>query len=193
MDVVLETERLVLRKFSEADVDLLFALDADPEVTRFINGGKPTPREVIQNEIIPGILRYYETTPGFGRWAVVERASGAFLGWLSLRRWTEGGPGEAVLGYRLRRAAWGQGYATEGARAVIRRAFADLGIQRIVAHTMTVNTGSRRVMDKSGMSLVRTFFGEWPEVIEGSEHGDVEYALTRADWERHQTRDRTSR
>lgn len=191
MDVVLETERLVVRKLTEADVDLLFALDADPEVTSFINGGKPTPREAIQHEVIPGILRYYETVPGFGRWALVERATGAFLGWLSLRRWTEGSPDEAVLGYRLRRAAWGHGYATEGARAVIRRAFAELGIHRIVAHTMSVNTGSRRVMERCGMTLVRTFYQEWPDSdeIEGSDLGDVEYALTRAEWKRQQARE----
>ena len=188
MQIVLETDRLRLRRFTLADVDLLFALDADPAVTRFINGGKPTPRDAIQHEIIPGILRYYESTPGFGRWAATERASGEFLGWFSFRRWPEGGPDDAVLGYRLRQTAWGRGYATEGARVVIRKGFEDLGVERIVAHTMAVNIGSRRVMEKCGLSLVRIFHQEWPDSdpIEGSQHGDVEYALTRADWEREQ-------
>jgi RimJ/RimL family protein N-acetyltransferase len=49
---------------------------------------------------------------------------------------------------------------------------------------MTVNLGSRRVMEKAGLKYVRTFFQDWPEVIEGGEHGDVEYALEKADWER---------
>jgi RimJ/RimL family protein N-acetyltransferase len=56
----------------------------------------------------------------------------------------------------------------------------------VVAETMAVNTASRRVMEKAGLRYVRTFHQEWPEHIEGSEHGDVEYALTKADWERQQ-------
>ena len=56
-------------------------------------------------------------------------------------------------------------------------------MERVVAETMAVNLGSRRVMEKCGLTLVRTFHQDWPDAIEGSEHGDVEYALTRADWE----------
>ena len=55
---------------------------------------------------------------------------------------------------------------------------------------MAVNLGSRRVMEKAGLRYVRTFHQEWPERIEGEEHGDVEYALTKADWERRQVRER---
>jgi RimJ/RimL family protein N-acetyltransferase len=58
-------------------------------------------------------------------------------------------------------------------------------VERVVAETMVVNTASRRVMEKAGLTLVRTFHQEWPDRIPGDEHGDVEYALTRADWERH--------
>ncbi len=65
---------------------------------------------------------------------------------------------------------------------MVTHAFAALGAERVVATTMTVNTGSRRVMEKAGLVLVRTFFEDWPEYIEGAEHGDVEYALTRAAW-----------
>lgn len=88
------------------------------------------------------------------------------------------------LGYRLNKAAWGSGYATEGSRALIHMGFTDLGVERVTANTMTVNTGSRRVMEKSGLSFLRTFTGDWPEPIEGSEHGEVEYELTRTTWER---------
>ena len=83
-------------------------------------------------------------------------------------------------GYRLLPQFWGRGYATEGARALVAKAFTDLGADRVVATTMTVNVGSRRVLEKAG--LVRTFFVEWPEYLEGAEHGDVEYALTRETW-----------
>ena len=85
---------------------------------------------------------------------------------------------EPELGYRLRRSAWGKGYATEGSRALIRKGFTELGVRRVVAETMAVNTASRRVMEKAGLTLVRTFHQEWPDRIPGDEHGDVEYALT---------------
>jgi RimJ/RimL family protein N-acetyltransferase len=61
--------------------------------------------------------------------------------------------------------------------------FTDLGVERVFAHTMTVNTASRRVMEKCGLRLVRTIPYEGDDVIEGSEHGEVEYALTRPEWE----------
>ena len=184
MLVFLETERLVLRRFTGADVDALCGLDGDPEVMRFITGGRPTPRDVIRDETLPRFLRAYERYEGFGVWAAVERSTGDFVGWFEFYPPDGRGPEEAELGYRLLRSAWGKGYATEGSRALIRRGFTDLGVRRVVAETMTVNAASRRVMEKAGLKYVRTFHQEWPERIEGDEHGDVEYALTKTEWER---------
>ena len=184
MQIFLETERLVLRRFTEADVDNLFDLDQDPAVMRFINGGKPTPREVIQNEILPRLLQYHERYPACGRWAAIEKSTGAFLGWFGFRLPEGGNAGDVELGYRLRKAAWGKGYATEGSRALIRKGFTELGVQRVFAQTMTVNRASRRVMEKVGLTLARTFHEDWPEIIKGGEHGDVEYVLLRSEWER---------
>ncbi|MEV4616358.1 GNAT family N-acetyltransferase [Kitasatospora sp. NPDC049258] len=181
MSVHLTTERLVLRRFTAADADLLVELDSDPEVMRHLSGGRATPREVVERELLPGYLDEYRRHPSFGHWAALDRAGGEFLGWFEFRPHPGGPPGEVELGYRLRRAAWGRGYATEGARALIRRGFAELGVERVFATTMAVNLGSRRVMEKAGLRLVRTFHEDWPEPIEGAEHGDVEYALERAD------------
>jgi RimJ/RimL family protein N-acetyltransferase len=183
MHVYLETERLLLRRFTLDDVNLLVELDSDPEVMRYLTGGKATPRAEIETDILPWWLGYYERYEGYGFWAAIEKRTGAFLGWFHLRPHEDDPPDEPELGYRLRKAAWGKGYATEGSRALIDKAFHELGARRVVASTMTVNRGSRRVMEKCGMRLVRTFFMEWPEVIEGSEEGDVEYAITREEWE----------
>lgn len=184
MHIFLETERLVLRRFTEADVGNLFDLDGDPEVMRFLTGGKSTPRDVIENETLPRFLAYYERSERFGFWAAIEKSAGAFLGWFAFHPPEGGGSDEVELGYRLEKSSWGKGYATEGSRALIRKGFTELGVRRVMAETMAVNVASRRVMEKAGLRYVRTFHQEWPHRIEGEEHGDVEYALTKAAWER---------
>jgi RimJ/RimL family protein N-acetyltransferase len=185
MEVFLETDRLILRRFTPDDVDNLVELDSDPDVMHFITGGRATPREEIERDVLPAFLGYYERYAGYGFWAVIEKATGDFVGWFHLRPPPDGGqPDEPELGYRLRKSAWGKGYATEGSRALIRKVFTDLGARRVFAETMVVNTASRRVMEKAGLKLVRTFHQPWPDPIPGDEHGDVEYALTREEWER---------
>jgi RimJ/RimL family protein N-acetyltransferase len=190
----LETERLVLRRFTAADVDDLFALDNDPAVMRFLNGGTPTPRDVIERDFLPLILGYYKRFSGYGFWAATEKATGAFLGWFSVRPRDEVHPAVVELGYRLNRVAWGHGYATEGARALIGHGFSLLGMERVYATTYQDNRASRRVMEKVGMTFVRayrltpadlatkdSFHNPSNEIWDGD---DVEYLLTKADWER---------
>jgi RimJ/RimL family protein N-acetyltransferase len=183
MDIFLETDRLILRRFTESDVDNLVALDADPEVMRFITGGLPTPREEYENDLMPRYLWYYEQFTGYGFWATMEKSTGDFAGWFHFLPAEDAPSDEPELGYRLRKAFWGKGYASEGSRALIDKGFSELGVRRVVAYTMTVNAASRRVMEKCGLSFVRTFFATWPMPVEGDEHGDVEYALSRDDWQ----------
>jgi RimJ/RimL family protein N-acetyltransferase len=155
--VIVETERLLLRQFTHEDLEHLVALDADPAVMRFINGGRPTPRARIRDEILPAFLGYYERGEADGFWAVVDRTGGDFLGWLHLRPAPDAPVDEPELGYRL---------------------------TAVVASTMAVNTASRRVMEKLGMRLVGTGHRQWPERIEGDEYDVADYALDRMDWER---------
>jgi RimJ/RimL family protein N-acetyltransferase len=191
MQILLETSRIRLRCFMAGDGEHLYALDNDPEVMRYINGGAHTPRELFADQILPSFMQY---TPGsiFGVWAAEEKESGAFIGWLSLRPSADN-PGEAILGYRLCRAAWGRGLATEGARALVNKGFAEMGLQRIVATTYAENLPSRRVMEKLGMKLVRrfrltvedlaqvdTFHVDTLDLWDGD---DVEYALRRSQWQ----------
>ena len=93
----------------------------------FITGGRATPRDEIENDVLPAFLGYYERGAGYGFWAAIEKSTRGFLGWFHFRP-ADGAPDEAELGYRLRRAAWGKGYATEGSRALIRKGFAELGV-----------------------------------------------------------------
>jgi RimJ/RimL family protein N-acetyltransferase len=180
--VFLETERLTLRRFTTDDVDLLVDLDSDPEVMFWITGGRTTSREEIETDFLPAFLAYYEKYAGFGFWAAIERSTGQFLGWFHFRPAPGHPDDEPELGYRLRQSTWGKGYATEGSIALIDRGFRDFGVGRVLAETMAVNTASRRVMEKAGMRLIRTFHQEWPDKIPGDEHGDVEYAITRDEW-----------
>jgi len=185
--VFVETPRLVLRRFTMADVDNLVSLDADPDVMHFITGGIPTTRDEIETEILPAFLDYYERYEGYGFWAAIEKPTGQFLGWFHFRPREGASPDEAELGYRLRKSAWGKGYATEGSRALIRKGFTEFGVQRVVAEAMAVNLASRRVMEKAGLTLVRTFHQPWPYPIDGDQFGDVEYALDKAGWQQQDT------
>jgi len=178
LDVLLETERLIIRRFTLADAALALDLDSDPEVTHYITGGVSE----FDLKMLDAWLDEYRRWPGYGTFAAVERSSGAFLGWFHLRP-EEGSDDEPEIGYRLRRDAWGRGYATEGARALVDKAFTDLGATRVWANAMAVHVASRRVMEKAGLRFIRLFHGDWPYAIPGDEHGDVEYAITRAEWE----------
>ena len=183
MRTVWETERMLLRRFTADDVGNLFDLNSDPEVMRYLSGGRPTPREQIRDEIIPFHLAVYDRFDRLGTWAAESAATGEFLGWFHFRAGPHTDVTNVDLGYRLRGSAWNQGYATEGSRALIDMGFTDLGVERVFGHTMTVNTASRRVMEKCGLTLVRTgpYEGSYP--VEGAEHGQVEYALTKPGWE----------
>jgi len=183
--IYLQTERLTLRRFTPDDLDDLVALDADPAVMRYINGGRPTPHDEMRDDYLPYWLAYYERGDAWGFWAAIECETGAFLGWFHLRPRRDDPPDppdEPELGYRLVRKAWGRGLATEGSRALVRKAFEELGARRVYATAMAVNDASWRVMEKAGLRHVRTFHEPWPDRIEGEEHGDVEYAITRDEW-----------
>jgi len=176
MKASFETARLSLSLVRVADRAHLVALERDPEVMRFLNGGRHTPDDGAKEGT--GLL-----TPRGGEndvWAAVETRSGAFVGWFSLRH-----VGDRVgeLGFRLRRDAWGRGFASEGAIALVAMGFADQDLARIAATTMAVNSASRRVMEKTGLTHVRTIYPSWRNPLPGSELGEVEYEITRQEWE----------
>ncbi|MEU7148568.1 GNAT family N-acetyltransferase [Streptomyces sp. NPDC045470] len=178
----LRTRRMRLRWLTEDDALRLVALHGDPDVMRFLGDGRPVPRSEVLERTLPAMLARHGNLGLLGYWAAEEVATGDFLGWFELVPAGRGDSGEVELGYRLFPSAWGRGYASEGARALVRAAFTVGGAQRVMGTTMAVNTASRRVMEKAGLRYVRTFHEEWPTPLEGAEHGDVEYALDLADW-----------
>ena len=181
--ILLETARLRLRRFTAADLDRLVELDADPEVMRWISYGAPTPRERYEQEILPRWFAQYEATPLLGYWAAETRDDGGFVGWFHLRP-DRIDAGEQELGYRLRRAAWGRGFATEGGRALLAHGYERVGAGRISARTLAGNRASQRVMQKCGLAYERDFV--YPDdVIPGrseSERTAVKYSLARDEW-----------
>jgi len=182
VNVFIETDRLMLRRFTVDDLELLVELDSDPEVKRYIdNGAAADPTDLA--EMLQSWLGYYDRYKGYGFWAAIEKSTGLFVGWFHLRPGEGAGPREPELGYRLRRQVWGQGYATEVSEALIDKAFAELGANRVYASTMMVNVASRRVMEKAGLRYVRAFHVDWPVKIPGDEQGDAEYAIDRVQWE----------
>ena len=185
MHIVLETQRMLLRRFTEADAQQLAALYGDSHVMRFITLHPPTPAEV-ESRILPAYLREYgELADGLGSFAAVEKATGQMAGRFSLKPANSYGlAGGMELGYRLYPAAWGRGLATEGARALIASAFERLPVDLIVATTMADNIGSWRVLEKCGLRRVKTFHYPDAGLMPGAEHGDFVYEQSRGDYRR---------
>jgi RimJ/RimL family protein N-acetyltransferase len=172
-DFCLSTTRLTLRPVTGDDRANLIALEADAEVMRYLNGGQPVPEA--------GLLDADFLTPRGDEPEVLAAhrcASGTFIGWFAL--FDDGvvdGLHTAEIGYRLCRAAWGNGYATEGVSALIEAAFDVMGFDRVRAETMAVNQASRRVMEKAGFRHVQTVFSKHNPPIPGAEQGEVIYEI----------------
>lgn len=175
--VVLPTARLSLSPCRPSDGADFIDLELDPEVMRFLNGGYAVDRRKTDPEATFLMPTGTETCV----WTARRRTSGTFVGWFCL--WPAG-EGMAELGYRLRRTEWGQGLASEGARALIDWGFGSARYDRIFASTMAVNHASRRVLEKLGLNHARTVHSEGLRAIPGGEEGDVEYELMRTEWNR---------
>ncbi len=147
----LETERLKLRKFAEADLDDYARMSADPEMMRYIGAGVVLKRPEAWRSL--AMLLGHWQLRGYGMWAVEEKATGAFIGRLGLH-FPEGWPGIEV-GWLIDRSRWGQGLATEGGRAAMAFAFERLGLARLCSLIHPQNVASIRVAEKLGMSPER--------------------------------------
>jgi RimJ/RimL family protein N-acetyltransferase/ribosomal protein S18 acetylase RimI-like enzyme len=172
----METERLLLRDFVDADFDALHAMASDPEVMRFMFHGVRTVQR--QRVMLDEVLASQRESPR-ARYelAVVRRTDGALLGSVDL---TPDKPGVADLGYLLRRDAWGRGYATEAARAMLAAGFGQLGLHRIWATCDVNHRASARVLEKVGLRREGVLRGH---VFAGERWWDCAlYAAVKTDW-----------
>jgi RimJ/RimL family protein N-acetyltransferase len=166
----IETLRLRLRPFALTDLDALAAILADPEVMRYMPGGRPIPREQVARNLPARIERL--ARDGFGLWAVERQADARLIGQCGLFH-LDNTP-EIEVAYLLDRACWGQGLASEAASAALRYGFETLGLPRIVGVALPANGASCRVLEKIGLRFERP-----------ARHYDLDvayYSLNRADW-----------
>jgi [ribosomal protein S5]-alanine N-acetyltransferase len=157
MNVIIETDRLLLRSFTSEDAQLFYELNHEPEVTKYtydpvrdIDHAK----QVLEQIILPQYALY-----NYGRWAVHTKPSLEFIGWCGLKCRPE--RNEIDLGYRFIKKKWGKGYATEAAYACIKYGFEKLNLQRIIGRAVPGNIASLNVLEKCGM----TYIGE--ETVDG--------------------------
>lgn len=147
MKVKLETERLWLKEFEHSDLEGMFALDSDPEVHRYL-GNRPFQQRKQSEDIIAHVIRQYEMN-GIGRWAMIEKSSGDFVGWCGIKLVKEETNGHIDyydLGYRLLRKHWRKGYALEAAKACVDFAFDQLPITTLFACAHIDNAASNKIL-----------------------------------------------
>jgi len=145
----LETMRLELRAFGPQDFDDFHRLDRDPQVMKYFTKGKPMPRDLVA-KAFQRVLRYPSLYPDLGAWHASRRDTGAFIGWFCLKY--AGRSADVEVGYRLLPEAWGRGFATEGAQALVDFGFDALGLDRIIGVTHPGNKASQRVLMKAGLA-----------------------------------------
>lgn len=150
MDVIFTSARLRFVEFTMADAPLIYELNSDPDVVRYLHEPLTTlevANDVLMNTILPQYAKYQH-----GRWAMYLKDTGEFIGWCGLKYRPE--MKMVDLGYRLMKKYWGQGYATEAARRCIEYGFQVLAMKKIFAAAHVDNTASQKVLEKVGMQFI---------------------------------------
>lgn len=149
---VIETERLVLREWRDTDVNPYARICADPQVMRFMVPARGLSHAEAAYDVQG--LREHWAKHGFGHWAVEEKATGALIGRTGIKRHADWDldPENTEAGWFYARRFWGKGYASEAAREVVRFALEELGSPEVISIAHPANAGSRRVMEKAGLS-----------------------------------------
>lgn len=174
----LTSERLVLRPFADADGDALFTLQSDPHVLRYWDSPPWVDRSSIER-FMAGCREMAENGTG-ARLAIDRVIDSTFIGWITFNSWNPDFR-SASLGYCLSESAWGNGYATEAAQAVLQWSFDTLDLNRVQAEADTRNTSSARVLEKLGFVLEGTLREDC--IVNKVVSDSWVYGLLRRDWE----------
>jgi len=151
MTIILETKRLLLRRFVLPDLDDLFQFYSDPDVIKYIPDAPRSYGEA--KEELEWFLNGHPTFPELGLWATIDKETGQFIGRCGLLPWTIDGQHEVEVAFALSKAFWGQGLATEAAQALVQYGFEHLGLSRLICLIDHDNKGSIKVATKVGMSF----------------------------------------
>lgn len=161
----IETERLYFRELEPTDDAGMFELDSNPEVHTYL--GKNPIKTIEESRIaISSIMEQYRTN-GIGRWAVLLKETGEFIGWagLKLERNVNGHDSHYDLGYRFIQKHWGKGYASEAAAAFVDYGFNVMKLEKINATADPSNAASRKVLERAGLKFIETFDHEGDEEV----------------------------
>jgi RimJ/RimL family protein N-acetyltransferase len=148
---ILETPRLILRRQVIEDLDDLWALYCDPQITKYIPDAPKTYAEA--REELEWHMNGHPKNPELGLWATIHKETGRFIGRCGLLPWTIEGQQEAEVAYTIAQDFWGQGLGTEAANGVLHYGFDRLQLSRLVSIIDPANQASRRVAEKIGMTL----------------------------------------
>ena len=157
MTNILETKRLLLRRQFLSDLDDLWALYCDPEITKYIPDA-PRSREEAKEEL-EWHMNGHPQYPELGLWATLHKETGEFIGRCGLLPWTIEGQREVEVAYTIAREFWGQGLATEAAQGILNYGFEKLNLRRLICLIDPDNIASQRVAEKMGMSLEKRVDG----------------------------------
>lgn len=179
MKIFVETQRLILREIMPSDLDGMFVLDSNAEVHKYL-GENPIKTKDKAAEAIRFIRQQYKDR-GIGRWAVIEKSSGDFIGWSGLKLNVEN---EALnnqvnfydIGYRFIPKYWGKGYATESALAALKYGFEVMNLETIVGAAEIGNIGSNKVLQKIGLQFINTFEDDHFDACNWYELNKTDYA-----------------
>ena len=150
MPIVFETPRLILRQFTEEDASLILQLNSDPEILKYVHEPVLTTEEQAKKILTEIILPQYKNN--LGRWAIHTKSNYEFIGWCGLKYRFESN--DIDLGYRLKKDAWGKGYATEAAKQTLEFGLNNLSLQLITGRAHIKNIASINVLEKIGMQFI---------------------------------------
>ena len=145
LNLIIETERLLIRPFCEQDIAPSYTMNLDPDVSRYTGDGGVVSKKEIERRIIENVFGDYKKY-GFGRLAVELKSENKFIGFTGLKYLKE--MDEVDLGYRFMKAYWGKGFATESGQACVQLGFNQLGLKRMIAMVLPENRDSIRVLEK---------------------------------------------